>query len=217
MHLVSKAFALVALFALSGCWVSERALFTPEDYAVVPMEGEYERETIRKNDAKIAKIEYLRLPGKRYRQVITYDDPAYEEQFGKPSTNSNDIAFVAIPSEHEDWYVVFEFENKPGSASPGSEQTEFMYFIAKVSEYGGMQIFQPDCRGTADSPDIVANTGPDGDKRFCVFQSKEALLAAAADAVDFIETPQVVLAEPMGSLTPKTDSDLQTLVPAEQD
>lgn len=185
-----------ALATLAGCWFSKADMFTPNEFAIVPLDGAYASEIDYEDKENVQQVRFTREDDGRYRMDI--DVAHLEEPHGEISSIKREtmqLAFIAIPNAPDGWYLMHGIED---TAAP-----ERAYLLANVNQRGVLELYIPNCRGTPERPGMTIAQEAAAKVGRCDFTDKQALLSAAKEAADFLDQDQIALTTPFMAFTPK--------------
>jgi hypothetical protein len=182
--------AVIGCFALSGCWVSEHRILGPGDWAHVNLAGKFKRENA--NGDEEASVVLATQPNGLIVGTAT--------DVERHKTESMAMGLVAIQGGSGRYFLAVDrLEQKDNGDT---------YFIAHLTDDGGLEIYWPDCDGTPDIEGMTRQT--DTVAMACNFTTKEALMEAALQAERFLSVKHVIEVAPFGRLAPDDGSDENT-------
>ncbi len=187
--------SFVMALGLSGCWISEEDLFTPEDYAAVELEGDFIDKIGAIQEDDLERMTVSVEPDRRIKWTAITSRPAQID--GDPPLTREEVdytAFIKIPDAPDGWHLAFGFKR--------SGKPEPVYLLANIQPNRGIKLYLPDCLGTAIRPGVEISSETPGIATFCKFETRKALFSASRDAIAFIERPQPIKILPIADYRP---------------
>jgi len=181
--------AVIVCLALTGCWMSEHRIFGEGDWAHVNLTGKYKREAANGDDE--ASVVLSTQPN----GLIVGTATAPKD--GK--TERTVMGLVSIPGGSGKYFVAVDRSDP--------KDTGDIYFIAHLTDDNELDMFMPDCEGTAPVQGMKAEKIEVTDGLSCTFTTKAAVMAAALQAEKFLSASHVIGIVPFGRLVPDDGSD----------
>jgi hypothetical protein len=184
---------VLASLSLAGCWVSDTRLFGPADWAHVDLAGKYKSEDANGNDE--AKVVLTVRPNGLIAGTST------DLKSGK--VDHSMLGLVAIKGGSGKYFIAVDRSDQAGKGD--------IYMIAHLTDEKGLEVFWPDCDGTAPVQGMVRQLDDLTHTGVCKFSSKQALMTAGLQAEKFLSAKHVIAIAPFGKLVPddgsSSDSD----------
>ncbi|MXO59553.1 hypothetical protein GRI89_08365 [Altererythrobacter salegens] len=177
--------------ALTGCWISEKPLFGPGDYAHLDIAGSYNSEN--KDGDVEGHVDLTVRPDGLVEGVAI--------KKGESGSETSIMGFVPIKGGSGEYFILVDRSKEDSDGE--------LYLLGHVGTDGDIEMYWPQCAGTPDidgmvreKPDFGIPIGPKNDASLssCTFTTKEALQKAALAAEKFISVPHIVDLQPLGIL-----------------
>ena len=181
--------AAIACLALTGCWVSDHRLFGDADWGHVNLSGKYKRENANGDDEASVVLHTLANG--------LIEGTATDANDGK--TERMAMGLVPIAGGSGRYFLAVDRSDR--------KDTGDIYFIAHLTDDKGLEIYWPDCEGTAAGQGIERSKDNLTDMMVCTFSTKAALMGAALQAEKFLSAKHVIAVAPFGRLVPDDGSD----------
>jgi hypothetical protein len=181
--------ALLACLSLAGCWVSEKRIFGAGDWAHVPLAGKYISQDANGHDTARVTLK-VRADGVIEGTGVNIAD-------GSPDNSV--IALVPIKGGSGRYFLAVDRSKDEDSGD--------IYLIAHLTDDNGLEVFWPDCEGTAPIAGMAVTRDNLTESVLCQFSSKDALMAAGLQAEKFLSAKHVVAIAPLGRLVPDDGDD----------
>jgi hypothetical protein len=181
--------AVVVCLALSGCWVSDHRIFGDGDWAHVNLAGKFKRENANGDaDASV-------VLGTQPNGLIVGTATAFKDRKSERMV----MGLVAIQGGSGKYFLAVDRSS--------DKDTGDTYLIAHLTEDGGLELFWPDCEGTASASGMTSAKDSLSDTTVCTFTNKAGLIAAGLQAEKFLSAKHVIAIAPLGRLAPDDGSD----------
>ena len=168
--------AVIACLCLSACWESDTRFFGSGDWAKLDLTGEYD-------------VAGLSDSEDRPRHATLTSRPDGLIEFTPlPAGNDKPTLMGLVPITGGSGHYFLAMDR----TSDGEGDT---YYLAELSENGGLAFYFPDCDGTSPMDGMAVND-TFGSTKTCTFTSAEALMKAALEAERFLAAPHIVAVAP---------------------
>jgi hypothetical protein len=182
--------AAIACLCLTACWVSDTRFFGSGDWAKLDLSGDYDVARITDNDEPDLATLTPRPDG------LVEFMPQSQVARGTPTL----FGFVSIAGGSGRYFLAVDRSSAEIELNDGD-----MYYIAELTNDGGMAFYFPDCDGTPPTDGMVAEASEFNEAKTCTFSNREALMEAALAAERFLSTDHIVTVAPFMAFS-KVDS-----------
>jgi hypothetical protein len=180
--------AVIACLSLTGCWASEHRIFGPGDWAHVDFSGKYKRENAN-GDAEASVVLTTRPDGLIVGVATDLKDHTTERTV---------MGLVPIRGGSGKYFLAVD--------RTAEKDTGETYLVAHLTDDKGLDLFWPDCDGTAPIQGMVSEKSELTNSRVCTFSTKAALMAAGLQAETFLAAKHPIAVGPLGRLVPDDGS-----------
>jgi hypothetical protein len=181
--------AVIACLMLAGCWMSEQRFFGPGDWAHLDFNGRYVSQNA--DGDTTARVTFATRPDG------LIDGTGVNAEDG--STEESTMGLVPIRGGSGEYFLVVDRTDE--------DEEGDIYFIARLIEGPGLELYWPDCGGTTAVAGMAVESSSFTETETCTFSSREALMTAALEAETFLAARHVVAVAPMGKLVPLSELD----------
>jgi hypothetical protein len=179
--------AVIACLMLTGCWMSDQRLFGPGDWAHLDFNGPYA--SVYASSDTTAQVTFATRPD----GLIEGTGVSAEDG----STEETTMGLVPIRGGSGEYFLVVD--------PTGEDEGGDIYFIARLTEGPGLELYWPDCGGTTLVTGMVVERSTLAETEICTFSSRESLMTAALEAERFLAARHVVAVAPVRKLVPASD------------
>jgi len=181
--------AVIVCLALTGCWMSEHRIFGEGDWAHVNLTGKYKREAANGDDE--ASVVLTTQPNGL---IVGVGIDLKEDQ-----TQHTAMGLVPIQGGSGKYFLAVDRSDP--------KDTGDVYFIAHLTDDNELDMFMPDCEGTAPVQGMTVEKSNLTEIVSRAFTTKAAVMAAALQAEKFLSASHVIGIVPFGRLVPDDGSD----------